>query len=230
MLNMAEKTLSLAELFGKRLEELLKEKNLTHEQFAEEIYVSTNTIGNWCRGKTSPSIDSVKQIAKYFDVSTDYLLEHCLNVPISELANLFEGSLKRKSGIRITMKATNAFMMLYCSRPLGKSELYPKSAVSTAEDSDYVEEDSYAVTNGNIYRTTKILRGDTPVENVRYSWKSDVSIYDYVNKGNRIKQFVNAYKAERHTLGLIGALSADEFYLLCYILGYHEKKRQSENV
>ena len=221
--------MTLAELFGKKLKELLDENNLTYEEFADKIYVSRNSIGNYCRGKTLPAIDIIKQIAQYFDVSLDYLLEHCLEIPLSEVSNLFEGSLKRKSGIKITMKYTGDFAMLCCSRPLDESKLYPKTVLSSASDSDYAEEDNYAVINGNIYRTTKILCGDMLVEDTRNSWKSDVSIYDYINKGNRIKQYVDTYKAERHTLGLIGALSADEFYLFCYILGYHEKKRQSEN-
>jgi len=209
------------ELFGNRLQELLNERKLTYEVFAEEIYIDKNTIGNYVRGKTLPKIDIAVMIAKYFDVSTDYLLGHYLEVPISEVGNLFDGSLKRKCAIKV-MVSRNSPIKLQCLRyqKIDELKLYPK--VEDAErplsfmDSTVIQEDNYSIINGNIYNATS-----------KHGGEQDISIYDYVSIGKRIKRFADAYRFERHTLGLIGTLSADEFYLLNYILGYHEKKRQS---
>lgn len=51
-----------------------KEHNLTQEQLAEKIFVSTKTISNWETGKTTPDIDSLIRLANLFNLSLDNLL------------------------------------------------------------------------------------------------------------------------------------------------------------
>lgn len=58
---------------GKRIAELRKEKGLTQEKLAKKLEVSSSLIGHYERGRTIP-IDMLYEIAKYFDISTDYLL------------------------------------------------------------------------------------------------------------------------------------------------------------
>lgn len=67
--------------FNEKLQELRKQKNLTQEQLAEQLYVSRTAISKWESGRGYPSIDSLKEISKYFSVSLDELLssEEILN-------------------------------------------------------------------------------------------------------------------------------------------------------
>ena len=60
--------------FAERLKELRIEKNLSIKQLAKEIGVSDVAIGRWERKTRIPNIDSLIILAKYFHVSTDYLL------------------------------------------------------------------------------------------------------------------------------------------------------------
>lgn len=60
--------------FYEKLQELRKNKGLTQEQLAEELYVSRTAISKWESGRGYPSIDSLKEISKYFSVSIDDLL------------------------------------------------------------------------------------------------------------------------------------------------------------
>lgn len=60
--------------FNEKLQELRKNKNLTQEQLAEQLYVSRTAISKWESGRGYPSIDSLKEISKYFSVSLDDLL------------------------------------------------------------------------------------------------------------------------------------------------------------
>ena len=60
--------------FNEKLQKLRKEKNLTQEQLAEKLFVSRTAISKWESGKGYPSIDSLKEISKFFSVSIDYLL------------------------------------------------------------------------------------------------------------------------------------------------------------
>jgi transcriptional regulator with XRE-family HTH domain len=62
-------------LLKTRLKELRKQRNITQEQLAEAIGVERSSIGKY-EGKQgiTPSVDVIKAIADYFNVTTDYLL------------------------------------------------------------------------------------------------------------------------------------------------------------
>lgn len=62
------------EKFGTRLKNLTKEMGLSQEKLADELHVDKSTIAKYETGKISPSIEMVVILAKYFSVSTDYLL------------------------------------------------------------------------------------------------------------------------------------------------------------
>lgn len=57
-----------------RLKELREEKNLTQKALSLEFNVAQNTISNWENGTREPDIETINQLAKYFNVSNDYFL------------------------------------------------------------------------------------------------------------------------------------------------------------
>ena len=61
-------------MFKERLKELRKEKMLSQDDFAKIINVSQRSISSWEKGSREPGFEVLAQIAKYFDVTTDYLL------------------------------------------------------------------------------------------------------------------------------------------------------------
>ena len=60
--------------FHEKLQELRKKKGVTQEELAEALYVSRTAVSKWESGRGYPSIDSLKEISKYFAVSIDDLL------------------------------------------------------------------------------------------------------------------------------------------------------------
>ena len=66
-------------MLGKRLKELRSKHNITQEQLAASIGVERSSIGKY-EGNQSviPSVDVLKAIADYFNVTTDYLLGRTL--------------------------------------------------------------------------------------------------------------------------------------------------------
>ncbi len=60
--------------FKEILKELREDKNLTQAQLAKEIHYSLSVVNKWENGKKSPSVDAIKTLARYFGVTTDYLL------------------------------------------------------------------------------------------------------------------------------------------------------------
>ncbi len=62
-------------IFGEILRELLENKDITQRQLAESLNIGTTTIGNYVRGLREPDFETLKLIADYFGVTTDYLLD-----------------------------------------------------------------------------------------------------------------------------------------------------------
>lgn len=62
------------EKFIERLKELRTEKGLSQAQLAKATGISTGAIGFWETGERVPNAIAVITLAKYFNVSTDYLL------------------------------------------------------------------------------------------------------------------------------------------------------------
>jgi transcriptional regulator with XRE-family HTH domain len=60
--------------FNQKLQELRKRKGLTQEELAEVLFVSRTAVSKWESGRGYPNIDSLKAIAKYFNVTIDELL------------------------------------------------------------------------------------------------------------------------------------------------------------
>lgn len=62
------------EVFKERLKELRKEANISSVALAKILQVRDTTILRWEKGKMIPTIDKLYSIAKFFKVSSDYLL------------------------------------------------------------------------------------------------------------------------------------------------------------
>ena len=73
--------------FNEKLQELRKNKGLTQEELAEALYVSRTAISKWESGRGYPSIDSLKEVAKYFSVTIDELLSSNEVLSIAEEDN-----------------------------------------------------------------------------------------------------------------------------------------------
>ncbi len=68
---------------GERIYNLRKEKGLSQEQLANKLDVSRQSISKWELGESNPEIVNIVQLAKVFDVSTDYLLQNKTNDNVS---------------------------------------------------------------------------------------------------------------------------------------------------
>lgn len=60
--------------FTDTLKQLIKQNNVSIETFMKELNMSEANFYRWQSGKNVPSMKSLCSIAKYFDVSIDYLI------------------------------------------------------------------------------------------------------------------------------------------------------------
>ena len=55
-------------------EKLLKERGISAYKVAKATGISTGSLSDWKKGRSSPKADKLQKIADYFGVSVDYLL------------------------------------------------------------------------------------------------------------------------------------------------------------
>ena len=60
--------------FAERLKELREENNLSQRTLAKELGFSQAAIARWENNLQTPNIDVAIIVAKYFKVSSDYLI------------------------------------------------------------------------------------------------------------------------------------------------------------
>ena len=58
----------------KGLKKIRKERNLNQLKVAMDLNISREALSHYENGKRDPSIDMLKALSKYFNVSIDYLI------------------------------------------------------------------------------------------------------------------------------------------------------------
>lgn len=84
--------------FGARLKDLRLKKKLTQQQLGDIIHVSKVSISGYERGERSPDTETLKDLANYFEVSIDYLLNG-IDGYRKQWSDSFETSAKEKEKI-----------------------------------------------------------------------------------------------------------------------------------
>ena len=62
--------------FGDIIQKLLHENGLSQKELADHLNVAPSTVGNYVQNIREPDFATLVQIADYFEVSVDYLLDH----------------------------------------------------------------------------------------------------------------------------------------------------------
>ena len=90
-------------MFPRRFKELRQKKKISQKQLADSLSLSRATISAYESGKRTPDIDTLQQIANYFEVSTDYLLGSTNSIYDPHVFNLltpdFLGLIKKAAAL-----------------------------------------------------------------------------------------------------------------------------------
>lgn len=73
--------------FNKKLQELRNKKGLTQEELGKILFVSRTAISKWESGRGYPNLDSLKDIAKFFSVTVDELLNSEELLTVAQIDN-----------------------------------------------------------------------------------------------------------------------------------------------
>ena len=104
--------------FHEKLQELRKKRNMTQEELAEALYVSRTAVSKWESGRGYPSIDSLKELSAFFQISIDDLLSGNVLLSIAEKDN--HCKMQRTYCFLASMIDVSSFMLIILP-------LYPKA-------------------------------------------------------------------------------------------------------
>ena len=111
-------------MLGEKLYTLRKNRNISQEEFADILNTSRQAISKWERNEARPDIDKLITIAKFFNVSIDYLLSYEINYSNADdfLNKLKDCYLNNNFTININD------IKLWCSKYANNFKLYVYSA------------------------------------------------------------------------------------------------------
>ena len=70
---------------GRKLKSLRENNGLLQKELADKLNISPSTIGMYEQNRREPDNETLKKIAEYFKVSTDYLLDNEITTIDEEL-------------------------------------------------------------------------------------------------------------------------------------------------
>lgn len=114
-------------MLGENIYNLRKNRKISQEEFAEALNTTRQAVSKWERNEAKPDIDKLILIAKLFNVSIDYLLDHEItNSDVDDfIAELKESILNNKFILNIED------IKLWCSK-------YPNNFKLHIHSSDYL--------------------------------------------------------------------------------------------
>lgn len=120
--------------FGNFLKELRKEQKLSQEELGEKLYVHRTTINKWEKGIVIPLNDKLFQIASYFNVSVDELLNGKRSDPNENIkieTNIIKIFKTKSTTFKITLITTILiilvlilFLIYYFTQTYKSTEVY----------------------------------------------------------------------------------------------------------
>ena len=101
--------------FNEKLQELRKSRSMTQEELAEQLFVSRTAVSKWESGRGYPSIDSLKELSRFFSVTIDELIcsEEILSVAENEKREFSRKTLSLLCGTLDVLPALLLFLPVF---------------------------------------------------------------------------------------------------------------------
>ncbi len=108
--------------FNEKLQMLRADKNMTQEELAKELYVSRTAVSKWESGRGYPNIESLKSIAKFFNITIDELIcsEEVIALAEHNISNSNKNHTALVCGILDCLNALLLFLPLFGESHTGK--------------------------------------------------------------------------------------------------------------
>lgn len=94
---------------NEKIIKLRKEKGLSQEELGFYINVSRQAVSKWESAQTKPDIDKLKEIAKFFEVNYEYLL----NDEMDNVENIQEKNQEKRNAKKLIIIILLSFIIIY---------------------------------------------------------------------------------------------------------------------
>ena len=104
--------------FHDRLKMLIEERHMTQKQVAQELKIAPSTLGGYVQGTSEPDFETLRRIAGFFQVSSDYLLGLPESPARSPLENDVLRIFRSLSSLQqmVYLEQGKAFSLMDCQR------------------------------------------------------------------------------------------------------------------
>lgn len=122
--------------FHEKLQELRRQKGITQEELAADLFVSRTAVSKWESGRGYPNIDSLRDLSRYFSVTLDELIcsEEMLTAAEEEKKSSIEKYLALLCGAIDLLLATLFFLPIF-----GEGEGLAKTLFSLSETAVWIK-------------------------------------------------------------------------------------------
>lgn len=112
--------------FAATLRDLMEKHGTTQKELAKSVGVRPQTISLYMSGDTQPTVDNILKIAKYFNVTTDYLITGTIieDVPVREMLGLSERTVENMKLVKDGYFEDTPLMLSVLDRLLGDKDFY----------------------------------------------------------------------------------------------------------
>ena len=60
--------------YNQRIKDLREDRDMNQTELAKAIHSTQKTISNWEKGYSEPNIEMIKELCRFFNVTSDYLI------------------------------------------------------------------------------------------------------------------------------------------------------------
>lgn len=94
-------------IFAEKLSNLRKKNGWSQEELAERMNVTRQSVSKWESAQSIPDLERILQLARLFEVSTDYLLRDEVDAPEYLDSDIVTGALRR-----VSLEEANTFLQI----------------------------------------------------------------------------------------------------------------------
>ena len=160
---------------NEKIIEIRKKNGLSQEEFGEKINVSRQAVSKWESEQAKPDIDKIKEIAKNFNLSFDYLLNDEIDEEIQQ-----ESKKQRKISFKKWLNVIGIILTIYLLISIYKFiTLYRiyKIADSFSENNYWMNQE-FVMPNGSTIRRDVTKIGDKQIEEMYNNSIDTVNLKD----------------------------------------------------
>jgi len=217
-------------------------KEYFRNSLKQEVPYKIKSLYNYRNGKASPSIESLAAFMKIFNTSEEFLLgitndryktpnQKIVKPSIEETEELINTQTSDK-GISLELTKEEAEIVHRMSAKLKSVESgYPEKPLERASNVTVSYDTSeYIVINGRIHLSNNVVDFENELNKISIYDLIDnainndaLDVYEKYKELSYINVLKKAYSTKRFTMGVLGALDADDYLMVCYLLGRHER-------